>query len=450
MLYLDYAKRVGDGYILNFFADSEQDLELVSNKKHFKTLNGFDYGIPLPTSTVVITGDNGRRKTFILGEDGVWVIGGDRADWDEENSTEPDYIKNRPFYTESKNICTFDVIKGTFKVGEKITVKYNNVYYTDTVQSFELNGDNVGEVVGKDPSPFDENQTYDDTEDGYVIGEEPMYYIGNGSIFGLEKRDFPFAFAPAKVLQEELEGYVVFFDNDIVKEVTKGDFVRYNEKYYEVKLYSSGTDLLYIGNLSKFDSSAENTGEDFLVFLNYYNSMSLNEESSYNYNKYILQFSNDGKFDLRTISIKQLDYLYVKDIVEKTKNDFREDFRNDFKEDFRNDFMTKKITIDCQHTSSYEIYITKDHIHQNYYFVINNTSQEEFIYYDHNNDGYEIQGEIHYNFKNDTKIRFSNRSLEYNHQAVIWQNNKKNFDVAAGSGTILFSIINNQGVSMIL
>lgn len=48
MLYLDYAKKVGDGYILNFFADSEQDLELVSNKKHFKTLNGFDYGIPLP------------------------------------------------------------------------------------------------------------------------------------------------------------------------------------------------------------------------------------------------------------------------------------------------------------------------------------------------------------------------------------------------------------------
>lgn len=311
-------------------------MELVSNKKHFKTLNGFDYGIPLPTSTVVITGDNGYRKTFILGNDGVWVLGGERADWDEENSTEPDYIKNRPFYVESKNTCTFDVINGSFEVGEKIIVKYNNVYHTDTVQSFELNGDNVGEVVGKDPNLFDENQTHDDEEDGYVIGEEPMCYIGDGSIFNLEKRDFPFTFAPAKVLQDDLEGYVLFFDNDIVKEVVKGDFVRYNAKYYEVKLYSSGTDLLYIGNLSKFDSSAENTGEDFLVFLNYYNQMSLNGEGPDNYNKYILQFSNDGKFDLRTISVKQLDYLYVKDIVEKTKGELKEDF------------MTKYVTIDCQ------------------------------------------------------------------------------------------------------
>lgn len=251
------------------------------------------------------------------------------------------------------------------KLAKKITVKYNNVYYTDTVQSFELNGDNVREVVGKDPNLFDESQTHDDEEDEYVIGEEPMYYIGNGSIFGLEKRDFPFTFAPAKVLQEELEGYVLFSDNDIVKEVAKGDFVRYNEKYYEVKLYSSGTDLLYIGNLSKFDLSMENTGEDFLVFLNYYNQMSLNGESSDNYNKYILQLSNDGKFDLRTISVKQLDYVYVKDIVEKTKNDFREDFRNDFREDFRNDLMTKYMIINCEFSgnSSYMYITEQNNIH---------------------------------------------------------------------------------------
>ena len=279
-----------------------------------------------------------------------------------------------------------------------------------------------------------------------------MYYIGNGSIFGLEKRDFPFTFAPAKVLQEELEGYVLFSDNDIVKEVAKGDFVRYNEKYYEVKLYSSGTDLLYIGNLSKFDLSMENTGEDFLVFLNYYNQMSLNGESSDNYNKYILQLSNDGKFDLRTISVKQLDYVYVKDIVEKTKNDFREDFRNDLREDFRNDLMTKYMIINCEFSgnSSYMYITEQNNIHQNYYFVFNNdTRHTNFIYYDQNNAGYEIQGEIHYNFKNDSKIAFHNSSLKEN-QAVIWQNNKKEFDVAAGSGTILFSIINNQGVAMIL
>ena len=68
MLYLDYAKKVEEGYILNFFADSEDDIEEVSGGKEFITKNGTNYGAPLPSSTVVITMPDKSRKTYILDE----------------------------------------------------------------------------------------------------------------------------------------------------------------------------------------------------------------------------------------------------------------------------------------------------------------------------------------------------------------------------------------------
>ena len=45
MLYLDFAKPVEGGYILNFFADTVEDIEEISNDKKFVTLNGTDYGV---------------------------------------------------------------------------------------------------------------------------------------------------------------------------------------------------------------------------------------------------------------------------------------------------------------------------------------------------------------------------------------------------------------------
>ena len=75
MLYLDYAKPVGGGYILNFFADSEKDIEEISNGKKFVTLNGTDYGVPMDSSTVVITMPDKTKKTFVM-EDGEFVESG--------------------------------------------------------------------------------------------------------------------------------------------------------------------------------------------------------------------------------------------------------------------------------------------------------------------------------------------------------------------------------------
>ncbi len=72
MLYLDYAKQVQNGYILNFFADNEKDIEEVSGGKEFITRNGLSYGSPLAGSTIVITNPDKTKTTFVLNDNGEW------------------------------------------------------------------------------------------------------------------------------------------------------------------------------------------------------------------------------------------------------------------------------------------------------------------------------------------------------------------------------------------
>lgn len=79
MLYLDYAKKMDNGYILNFFADSEQDISEVSDGRSFVTKNGSDYGAPLASSTIVVTEPDKTKKTYVLLESGSWELGGSVA-----------------------------------------------------------------------------------------------------------------------------------------------------------------------------------------------------------------------------------------------------------------------------------------------------------------------------------------------------------------------------------
>lgn len=72
MLYLDYAKQMQNGYILNFFADNEKDIEEVSGGKEFITRNGLSYGSPLAGSTIVITNPDKTKTTFVLNNNGEW------------------------------------------------------------------------------------------------------------------------------------------------------------------------------------------------------------------------------------------------------------------------------------------------------------------------------------------------------------------------------------------
>lgn len=197
MIYLDYAKAVANGYILNFFADTEEDIATVSNGKHFVTKNGTDYGVPQPSSTVVITMPDKTKRTYILNEAGEWQLGGvetdyskltnvpiilanladkefipeantyyehlgettenftkgiiylydgkeykaingggAQADYDQNDSSAPDYIKNRPFYeeTNSTEVADFKVISGNLKEeGSEVTVEVNGERYTGTI-----------------------------------------------------------------------------------------------------------------------------------------------------------------------------------------------------------------------------------------------------------------------------------------------------------------------------
>ena len=76
MLYLDYAKPVEGGYVLNFFADKVEDMESITGGKEFITKNGTNYGAPLKGSTVVITAPDKAKRTFVLDENGDWNEGG--------------------------------------------------------------------------------------------------------------------------------------------------------------------------------------------------------------------------------------------------------------------------------------------------------------------------------------------------------------------------------------
>lgn len=75
MYYLDYAKKVDDRYILNFFADSAEDLKDVPTDKPYITRNGTNYGIPLDTSVVTII-EEGTKVNYVL-QNGAYIAGGD-------------------------------------------------------------------------------------------------------------------------------------------------------------------------------------------------------------------------------------------------------------------------------------------------------------------------------------------------------------------------------------
>lgn len=75
MYYLDYAKKVGDRYILNFFADTAEDIADVPTNTPYITRNGTNYGVPLETSIVTVI-ENDVRKNYVL-QNGSYVAGGD-------------------------------------------------------------------------------------------------------------------------------------------------------------------------------------------------------------------------------------------------------------------------------------------------------------------------------------------------------------------------------------
>lgn len=121
MLYLDYAKPLTGGkYILNFFAESIEDLNSISHGQRFITKNGTDYGVPQPSSTVVITMPDKTKKTYVLNEAGEWQEGGVDMDYSKlenapiilANLADKDFIPEANTYYEHLGETTEDFIKG--------------------------------------------------------------------------------------------------------------------------------------------------------------------------------------------------------------------------------------------------------------------------------------------------------------------------------------------------
>lgn len=244
MLYLDYAKPIGGGYILNFFADKVGDIQEVSNGKRFVTKNGIDYGVPMASSTVVITTPDKTKKTYILGEDGEWKEGGEssvQADYAQNDSTQPDYIKNRLVYGESVGSFDFKIISGELVPNSTMVVEINGVQYSDTVQTLDL----------------DAYIEEDDGEEHRIV-----YYIGNGEYFGVEKRNFPFVYSNSSIFSLEEEANILMMgDLDAQKEVV---CVSLSGEDYYLKSDLENT-MRYVGNFHFIAPEEKDTGENFVI-----------------------------------------------------------------------------------------------------------------------------------------------------------------------------------------
>lgn len=134
MLYLDYAKQTEDGYIMNFFANSVEDLEDISEGKEFVTKNGTNYGVPAPQSVVTITNKDGEKTTYLMGEDGNWIPGVvNPTDYYTKKQADEKFAGKEEVEEISQNVGTLDeeVTKLQTSKQDKITattdIRANNI-----------------------------------------------------------------------------------------------------------------------------------------------------------------------------------------------------------------------------------------------------------------------------------------------------------------------------------
>lgn len=294
MIYLDYAKATPNGYILNFFADSEADIADISNGKRFVTKNGTDYGIPLPSSTVVITMPDKAKKTYVLNGDGEWLEGGVEMDYSKlenapitlANLTEEGFEPEVNTYYEHLGETTEDFIKGI-------------IYLYDGKEYKAIDGSGSGTGVQAD---YNQN---DSTADDYI-------------------KNRPFYESPAVVFDENIttvqpEGAQFYFWETTNKVINAnvGDEIKiiFNGVEYTqtVKDYFGGA--AYVGNFSIL-GQGEDTKEPFFILLNLallsskeevVRGVSVSTKAAYN-----------GEVKIITNDIKTIDPKFIKDMYYET------------------------------------------------------------------------------------------------------------------------------------
>ena len=248
MLYLDYAKVTPNGYILNFFADKEADLADISNGKRFVTKNGIDYGVPQPSSTVVITMPDKTKKTYVLNEAGEWQEGGVDMDYSKlenapitlANLADKDFVPEANTYYEHLGETTKDFIKGI-------------IYLYDGKEYKAIDGLGSGGGVQAD---YNQN----DSAAADYIKNRPFY---EGIIAVLEQTFTtsvqPIEGEPDLNFWETTDSKIPFIEGETVK-------VLFNGTEYTETVKKKFGSILYVGNIYIFTrEEADNTGEPFAV-----------------------------------------------------------------------------------------------------------------------------------------------------------------------------------------
>ena len=249
MLYLDYAKPLTGGkYILNFFAESIEDLDSISHGQRFITKNGTDYGVPQPSSTVVITMPDKTKRTYVLDESLEWQEGGVDMDYSKlenapiilANITEEGFVPEANTYYEHLGETTGDFVKGI-------------IYLYDGTEYKAIDGSGSG---GIQP---DYNQN-DSTAADYI--KNRPFYEGLKEETLLEQT-FTTSFQPV----EGEPGFNFWETTENKISLKEGDAVNvlFNGTKYTLTVKKDFGSVLYIGNLYIFYKDKENTGEPFAV-----------------------------------------------------------------------------------------------------------------------------------------------------------------------------------------
>lgn len=195
-----------------------------------------------------------------------------QSDYNQNDSTARDYIKNRPFYEETTltEVADFKVISGNLKeVGSEVTVEYNGERFTGTV---------TGET------------------DNYTI------VIGDDNFSGI--------ITILDVVASVTSSHGKY-------EVKSGDFVVFNEVKYEIKTIPTGdyAGKLYISDGEfDFDSNSPISASFIYIF-------KLAEHGNFIYDNYIIYKSTtDIDFNLKAgqQTIKTIDPKFIKDMYYET------------------------------------------------------------------------------------------------------------------------------------
>ena len=167
---------------------------------------------------------------------------GVQPDYNQNDSTARDYIKNRPFYDESSltEIADFKVISGDINaIGSTMVVQYNGKEYTETVKD-------AAEAGSSKHIPYIGFKL----EEGVVITEEHPFSYGVG-LFDTDNPD----------------------SNQLIcapKAVSENQIVIYNGNENVVKkLTMAAKSMLYVGNLHLMVADFPDTGEQYLTLFDY-------------------------------------------------------------------------------------------------------------------------------------------------------------------------------------